>query len=233
MKSKVCLIAGANSEFASKIADKLSQEYFLILCRHKGHERSDSIIKTYKAVQYEADLTNEDQAKNLMREVFQKYSHIDLLVNLTGKNIHLPDDNIDEAAWDEVISANLKPAFFLCKYYHRYHRTNRDGCIIHFSSTAGIRPIPSSPHYIVAKAGVIALSKYYAEIMAPYVRVNTIAPGFIKTERHNSQEYDSIMEKIPLKRMADPSEIAETVAYLANCRFITGQTVVLDGGMIL
>ena len=111
MKSKVCLIAGANSEFAFKIADKLSHEYFLILCRHKGHERSDRIVKIYKAIQYEANLTNENQTKNFMREVFQKYSHIDLLVNLTGKNIHLPDNNIDETAWDEVISANLKPAF--------------------------------------------------------------------------------------------------------------------------
>ncbi len=233
MKSKVCLITGADSEIACDTAEVLSQEYLLILCCHRGHERSDRLMKTFDTVPYQADLTDEVQAGTLMHEVFRKYSHIDLLVNFTGKNIHVPDDDINGAVWDDVISANLKPAFFLCKYYRKYCKKDLDGCIINFSSTAGIRPILSSPHYIAAKAGLIALSKYYAAIMAPNVRVNIIAPSFVKTERHNFPEYDSVREKIPLKRMADPSEIAKTVMYLANCRYITGQTVILDGGMTI
>ena len=233
MKPKICLIAGSDSEIAYDTAERLSGEYFLVLCRHEGHERSDKLLKTCEAVQYRADLTDEVQAEGLIQEVFRKYSHLDLVVNFTGKNIHVPDEDISGPIWDDVMSANLKPVFFLCKYYHKYHRKDLEGCIVNFSSTAGIRPIPSSPHYVAAKAGVIALSKYYAELMAPCVRVNTIAPGFVNTQRHSSPEYDSVRERIALKRMAKFSEIAETVIYLANCKYITGQTIIIDGGLIL
>lgn len=83
-------------------------------------------------------------------------------------NISVAESELTEKIWDEVISSNLKPAFFLCKFYRQYRAENSSGCIINFSSTAGIRPLPSSPHYITAKTGLIALSTYYAKIMAPH-----------------------------------------------------------------
>ena len=134
--------------------------------------------------------------------------------------------------WEDVISYILKTAYLLCKYYWKYCDRHAYGCIIHLSSTAGLRPAPSSPHYITAKAGLIALSKYYAQIMAPYVRVNTVAPGYVQTKRHASPDYDSIRDRIPLKRMAALSEISDTVAYIADCQYLTSQTIVVDGGLI-
>lgn len=230
--NKICLIAGANSEIACVIAKKLVDEYTLILCRHKNHQRIDELLKFQNTFCVQADLRDEAQVDNLMKSIFREYKTIDLMINCVGKNISVAESELTEKIWDEVISSNLKPAFFLCKFYRQYRSENSSGCIINFSSTAGIRPLPSSPHYITAKAGLIALSTYYAKIMAPHVRVNVIAPGFVQTQKHNSSAYDSIRDKIPLKRMATLSEIAETIKYIADCNYLTGQTIILDGGLI-
>ena len=230
--NKICLIAGANSEIACTIAKRLVDEYTLILCRHENHQRIDELLKIPNTSCVQADLRDEVQVDNLMKSIFREYKTIDLLINCVGRNISVAESELSEAIWDEVISANLKPAFFLCKFYLRYRSENSSGCIINFSSTAGIRPLPSSPQYITAKAGLIALSTYYAKIMAPHVRVNVIAPSFVQTQKHNSPAYDSIRNQIPLKRMATLSEIVETVKYIADCNYLTGQTIVLDGGLI-
>ena len=232
MEPNICMITGANSEIAVAIAKRLLPKYHLLLCWHKEHHRINELLKSGRVSDCQADLQCEEQVRTLMRDSFQKYSKIDLLVNCVGKNTSIPDEEITEAVWDDVISSNLKPAYLLCKYYWKYCDRHAYGCIIHLSSTAGLRPAPSSPHYITAKAGLIALSKYYAQIMAPYVRVNTVAPGYVQTERHASPDYDSIRDRIPLKRMAALSEISDTVAYIADCQYLTSQTIVVDGGLI-
>lgn len=231
MGPNICMIAGANSEIATAIAKHLIPKYHLILCWHKEHHRVDELLKFGNVSACQTDLCCEEQVSALMGDMFQTYSGIDLLVNCVGKNSSIPDEEITAEVWDDVISSNLKPAYLLCKYYWKYCDRHANGCIIHLSSTAGLRPMPSSPHYITAKAGLVALSKYYAQIMAPNIRVNAIAPGYVQTERHASPDYEAIRNRIPLKRMADLSEIAATVAYIADCRYLTGQTIVVDGGL--
>ena len=104
--------------------------------------------------------------------------------------------------------------------------------MIHIASTAGINPAPSSPHYVAAKAGVIALAKYFAKTMTPYVRVNVIAPCFIETSNHKDAKYDKVRNSNPLKRFVTTEEVAETAAYITECTYLNAQTIVLDGGMI-
>ena len=105
------------------------------------------------------------------------------------------------------------------------------GHIINFSSTAGVNPNPTSPHYVTSKAGVIALTKYYAKLYAPKVMVNSIAPGFVATSNHCSSKYDSVKHKIPLQRMASVEEVAQSVYFILHSDYITGQTLLIDGGM--
>lgn len=235
---KVCVIAGANSETAVYISQKLlndhSDDYDIILCIHKHNNRVlHSLDGESNVIICQHDLTQEVQAEQFIRKIFEIYGKIDVLINCIGKNYAAGNDDITEQVWDDVIGVNLKPAFFLGKYYDQYNKEKKKGCIIHFSSTAGIRAMPKSPHYATAKAGLIALSEYFARIMAPDVRVNVIAPGYIQTAKHTESSYDLIREKIPLKRMASMEEIYVTVMYLINCEYITGQTIVIDGGMIL
>lgn len=234
MKNRICLITGANSELATAIIERFLNDYHLILCWHDSCERIKEYLSLDDVDSFCGDLQHEKQCEFLMRQLHEKYSHIDVVINCIGKNVHSAD--ITEEIWDDVIATNLKPAFFIGKYYWKYfYETDNkkyNSCMIHISSTAGIRPIPSSPHYVVAKAGLIALSDYFAKVMAPYVRVNTIAPGFVATGNHCSSAYDDIIKKIPMKRMASIDEVAQTAEYLVECAYITAQTIVVDGGMI-
>ena len=236
MKSKVCIITGANSEIAVAIANEFLSEYQIILCWHESCERIQHLFALENVDTFQADLKHEKQCKILIDYCLQKFHNVDVIINCIGKNSNVPDAEITEEIWDDVISTNLKPAFFLSKYYWQYISRNKElntsCCIIHISSTAGIRSLPSSPHYIAAKSGLIALSEYYAKLMAPYVRVNTIAPGFVLTEKHKSNKYKDICNKIPLKRMASLGEIAQTARYLVECQYLTGQTIIVDGGLI-
>ncbi len=234
MSDKVFLIIGANSEIAGAIIKRFLDDCHLILCWHDSCDRIKDYFARDNVYSYHGDLRCEATCRNLMEELKKSYSHIDVVINCIGKNDH--SEKITEEIWDDVISTNLKPAFFVSKFYwENYFELNeckRIGCIIHIASTAGIRSIPSSPHYIAAKAGLIALSDYFAKVMAPYVRVNTIAPGFVATSRHNSPAYDGLIKKIPMQRMATTDEIAQTAEYIINCTYLTAQTIVVDGGMI-
>ncbi len=234
MKNKICLIAGANSETALAIAERFREDYHLILCWHKHSGRIQNLLAQKDINSFCGDLRHEEQCKKIMEECRNRYSHIDVIINCIGKNNKEKD--ITEEIWDDVMSSNLKPAFFLSKYYWKYFYEEQccehHGCMIHIASTAGISPAPSSPHYVTAKAGVIALSKYFAKIMAPYVRVNVIAPCYIDTSNHRVPEYDEAREHNPMKRFATTEEVAQTAAYIVDCTYLNAQTIILDGGMI-
>ena len=234
MKKKICMLIGANSEIGSSILNMMSPDYQLVLVWHNNRDRIDQYKESlFQADIVQKDMTDEKAVDSLFKYVFEKYGRIDCVINFIGKNIRQLDETINSEDWDDVLNNNLKPILYVGRYYNKYNKDGERGCIINFSSTAGIRSIPKSPHYIVAKAGVIALSEYYAKVLAPRIRVNTIAPGFVNTSSHSTQAYDSIKESTPMKRMATMEEIYETINYLLECGFITGQTLVLDGGLIL
>lgn len=234
MKKKVCMLIGANSEIGSYVANMMSPNYQLILVWHNNRDRIDQNKESLiQADIIQKDMTDEKAVQSLIQYVYEKYNRIDCIINFIGKNKRQLDETISAEDWDDVLNNNLKPILYVGRYYNKYIKDGEQGCIINFSSTAGIRSIPKSPHYIVAKAGVIALSEYYAKVLAPRIRVNTIAPGFVNTSSHSTEAYDSIRESTPMKRMATMEEVYETINYLLECGFITGQTLVLDGGLIL
>ncbi len=234
MEKRVCMIIGANSEIGVSIAERMSSEYQLVLVWHISRDRlDDNKMLIDNADFLQKEMTHEKAVEELFQYAYDQYDRVDCVINCIGKNIRQLDETIDAENWDDVLSNNLKPILFIGRYYGKHIKENESGCIINFSSTAGIRGIPKSPHYIVAKAGVIALSEYYAKVLAPRIRVNTIAPGFVNTTLHMADSYNSIRESTPMKRMASMDEIYTTVKYLIECSFITGQTLVVDGGLIL
>lgn len=235
---KICVITGANSPIGFAMAERFLGDFHLILCWHNKYDRLKALPPHSGVEAFRFDLQHEAECRTLIEYCFENYGKIDLLVNCIGKNSDVQDAEIMEADLDDVLAVNLKPAFFLCKYIQKRILTaswapgEHSSCVINISSTAGIRALPSSPHYIAAKAGLIAVSKYYAKVMAPHVRVNTIAPGFVETEKHSAPRYDELRSSIPMKRFAKPSEIADAAAFIASNDYITGQTIIVDGGMI-
>lgn len=231
MDKKVIVIVGGTGEIGSAIVDSLVLDYRIICI--SGNSTSSKVNGVKYII---GDMTNIPVMKSVVDQIYLEYKKVDLLINCIGKNTLGEIDDIDEKAWTEVIDTNLKSIFFLCKFFGKKMLENKNGLIINFSSTAGIKPILKSPHYIAAKSGVIALTKYFAGIYAPYLRVNCIAPGYVLTENHKPEKYSGYNEainRIPLQKMVGKEDITETVKYLIKSECTTGQTIAIDGGLSL
>ena len=233
MKSKVAMIVGGNSEIGKELASELSKEYHIIVVSRSLSEKNHcSDYITF----LNADMRSPIQIEELKEEIYSSFGQVNLVINVIGKNTRESLDDISEEAWNDVIDSNLKSVFFICKTFGTRMLLEKKGTIINFASTAGIRPLPHSPHYIAAKAGVIALTQYFAQVFAPTIRVNAIAPGYVLTKVHlpeNYSKYNDVISKTPLKKMVNKNEIVIAVKYLIGAESTTGQVLTIDGGLIL
>lgn len=183
----------------------------------------------------------------LVDKVVEAFGKIDILVNNAGTSFYMPAMDMSEKAWDSVLNTNLKGLFFLSQAVAKVMKQNGGGRIINVASVAGVKAQVPTIHYSVSKAGVImttsALAKEWAEFN---IRVNCIAPGAIDTAIYDAMfnllpedEIDKAKEaaalNIPMKRAGDPREIADTMLFLASdaASYITGQTLLVDGGLML
>lgn len=231
MNKNILVIIGGTGEIGGSIINSLIIKYKIICISKKP-----APFKINGIEYIIGDMTNISTMKSVVEMIYFKYKKIDILINCIGKNIPGELNDIDEKSWDDVIDTNLKSVFFLCKFFGSKMLESKGGLIINFSSTAGIKPILKSPHYIASKSGVIALTRYFSGVYAPYVRVNSIAPGYVLTENHKPENYinyDEAINKIPLRRMVNKREINEAVKYLIKSECVTGQTLVVDGGLSL
>jgi 3-oxoacyl-[acyl-carrier protein] reductase len=137
--------------------------------------------------------------------------------------------------WDRVLAVNLKGVFFCCRAAARVMRREGSGHIVNVASTAGLTGRGSSIAYCASKAGVISLTKTLAMALAPAIRVNAVAPGFVETRwTAGRDEFRArSLAGTPLERVAEPEDVADAILYLAKADFVTGQVVVVDGGRSL
>ena len=173
----------------------------------------------------------------MITDVKKEYGRIDILVNNAG----ITRDNLvmkmKEEDFDKVIEVNLKGAFNCMKHVSRIMLKQRSGSIINMSSVSGVIGNAGQMNYCASKAGLIGMTKSLArEIGSRGIRVNAIAPGYIRTEMTEvlpEEVKEGILNQVPLKRMGEVEDIAEAVAFLASDKstYITGQTLQVDGGM--
>lgn len=188
-----------------------------------------------------------DQIKNLVDTVVDTFGRIDILVNNAGTSIASMAMDVDEKAWDALFNINLKGVFFLSQAAARVMRENGGGKIINVASVNGFRPVAPTITYAISKAAVIMATKALAKEWAQYnIRVNAIAPGAIETKLLNAiwallpeeeakKAKADHAAKSPMGRIGDPKEIADTMIFLASdaSGFVTGQTIIVDGGVLL
>lgn len=234
MKRKISVIIGGTGQIGSHIVRALQKEGYLTVC--VSSRPLPNSEQNQGTEYYVFDMSQLKSIKMCCAAISEKYGAIDSLINVLGKNRRGSLYEITEEMWDDVINTNLKSVFFICQAFKRILDPCKGSSIINFASTAGIRALPMSPHYVVAKAGVIALTEYFAQAFAPSISVNCVAPGIVLTESHKPTKcanYDDMIKRIPLHQMASIEDVVDAVLYLMKAKTVTGHTLVVDGGLIL
>ncbi|MCH1623816.1 3-oxoacyl-[acyl-carrier-protein] reductase [Fredinandcohnia quinoae] len=245
LDGKVVLVTGASRGIGRSIAIELARAGAKVAVNYSGSEaRANEVVDEIKALGKEAfaiqaNVANSESVATMVKEVIATYGSLDILVNNAG----ITRDNLlmrmKEDEWDDVINTNLKGVFLCTKAVTRQMMKQRSGRIINIASIVGVSGNPGQANYVAAKAGVIGLTKTTAkELSSRNITVNAVAPGFITTEMTDKLPEDvknEMLKQIPLGRFGDTKDIAGVVLFLAseNSSYMTGQTLHVDGGMVM
>lgn len=242
--NKVALVTGAGRGIGKAIAESLAKEGVTVICVSQSESSCGAAAAAInesggKAVARAVDVGNAAEVAKASEELLAEYGNIDILVNNAG----ITRDNLlfrmSEEDWESVINTNLNSVFYWVKGLARPMTRKRFGRVINITSVSGIMGNAGQTNYASAKAGMIGFTKSLArELASRSVTVNAVAPGFIQTDMTSKladAALDMILPQIPLKRMGDPSDIANMVTYLASeeANYITGQVFTVDGGMAM
>lgn len=178
-----------------------------------------------------ADLSREEDVVRLAREARERFGRLDLLVNSAATFVanDLLDVTADE--WDAVMAVNLRAPFLLTRETADMLRAAR-GAVVNIVDLSALRPWTSHPHHSVSKAGLLHLTRVAARRLAPEVRVNAVAPGYVLPPRHHTPDIiKRTRRRIPLGRVGSPDDVASAVCFLARADYVTGQVIAVDGGL--
>jgi len=184
------------------------------------------------------DVSQEEKAQAVIKQVVEHFGSIDLLVNNAGINKDQLLIRMKPEDFDSVINVNLRGAFLCTKYAMTHMIRQRSGRVVNMSSVVGLSGNPGQANYAAAKAGLVGLTKAVArEVASRNVTVNALAPGYITTAMVDELSEDTqakILANIPMGRFGTPEDVAEAVIFLCSdgASYITGQVLTIDGGMI-
>ncbi|WOV86148.1 3-oxoacyl-[acyl-carrier-protein] reductase [Sporosarcina oncorhynchi] len=244
-ENKTAIVTGASRGIGREIALKLGREGAKVVVNYSGSkDKADEVVGLIReaggeAFAFQANVSDSEQVKAMIDATMDAFQSIDFLVNNAG----ITRDNLlmrmKEDEWDDVIDINLKGVFLCTKAVTRQMMKQRAGKIINLASIVGVIGNPGQANYVAAKAGVIGLTKTTArELATRNITVNAVAPGFITTDMTEAlpEEVKSqMLGSIPLGKLGSAEDVAGTVAFLLSndANYITGQTIHVDGGMVM
>ncbi|KEP27882.1 MULTISPECIES: 3-oxoacyl-[acyl-carrier-protein] reductase [Bacillus] len=245
LTNKTAVVTGASRGIGRSIAIDLAKNGANVVVNYSGNEaKANEVVDEIKALgkqafAVKADVSNAEEVQALMKQAIDTFGSIDILVNNAG----ITKDNLlmrmKENEWDDVININLKGVFNCTKAVTRQMMKQRSGRIINLASVVGVCGNPGQANYVAAKAGVIGLTKTTAkELASRHITVNAVAPGFISTDMTDKLDDNvqaEMLKQIPLARFGAPEDISNIVVFLASegAGYITGQTIQVDGGMVM
>ena len=242
---KVALVTGASRGIGRACAIALGKAGFTVAVNYNSNEAAaDEVVNIIKeagsdAMKVKANVSDLNEVKAMMREVTKTYGRLDVLVNNAGIVqdefvLMMTPDTIDKC-----LDLNIKGYLYCSQQAALKMFSKKKGCIINMSSVSSKLAVPGQSVYSSTKGAVNSMTQTMAKELAPYgIRVNAVAPGFIATDMVDKLPEDKkaqYIDEIPLKRFGRPEEIGDVVAMLASdaCSYLTGQVIVLDGGLSL
>ncbi|GAB2643473.1 3-oxoacyl-[acyl-carrier-protein] reductase [Emticicia sediminis] len=245
LQNKVALVTGASRgigrEIAKKFAEQGANVAFTYLSSIEKGQALEAELAAYgiKAKGYRSDASDFAAAEQLVVDVVADFGTLDILVNNAGITRDTLLMRMSEEQWDEVLRVNLKSVFNLTKAATKPMMRAKSGSIINMTSVVGLMGNAGQANYSASKAGIIGFTKSIAkELGSRNIRSNAIAPGFIETEMTgelNEKALEDWLKNIPLKRAGQGEDVANACVFLASdmSKYITGQTLQVDGGMLM
>jgi len=245
LKEKNCLVTGGSRGIGNSIALTLAKAGANVAITYASSaDAAAEVVKNIenegvKGISYQADAVQFDRAEEVISDIVENWGSLNVVVNNAG----ITKDNLilrmDEKAWDDVITTNLKSVFNYSKAAAKPMMRARGGSIINISSVVGLSGNAGQSNYAASKAGIVGFTKSYAkELASRNIRANVVAPGYIlteMTENLSEKVLEAIKEETPLGRAGNPEEVSNVVAFLASdiSSYITGEVIRVDGGMAM
>jgi 3-oxoacyl-[acyl-carrier protein] reductase len=197
-----------------------------------------------RALLCRGDVADDQAVRAMVAACEREFGRLDVLVNAAGTTHFGPPDDLEamtEAIWDRIFAVNVKGIFLVTRAAAPLLRKSGAGAVVNLASVAGLRPAAQALPYAASKAAVINLTQSFARLLAPEVRVNAVAPGWMEgrwMEAALGDQYESLMarraQRTPLRRVATPEDVAQTILSLIEQNdLVTGQIIVIDGGYTL
>ncbi len=243
-ENAVIVVTGATRGIGKEIAFAFAKEGAVVMCLARNAEQAQALAQDIektggKAKGWACDVTNLKNVEEIVNKILDKYKTIDILVNNAG----ITKDNLllrlSETDWDSVINVNLKGTFNCTKVVSKVMLKRRKGRIINISSIIGLTGNAGQANYAASKAGIIGFTKSVArELASRGITANAVAPGYIQTDmtaQLKTEVQEEILKTIPQGRLGTPQDVAGVCLFLASkeADYITGQTIVVDGGLAI
>lgn len=239
------LVTGASRGIGRAIAERFGSEGYDVAVNYRTSEdRAAEVVDRIesdgrRAVALQADVSDPEQATDLVERANSELGGLDHVVNNAGINQHKHTPGLSPEEFNRMLDVNVQGTFTVSKAalpYLRDSAVDERASIINLSSILAFSGAAFEPHYATSKMGVIALTRSHAEEFAPEIRVNALAPGHIQTDMTDWLPADQEAEKlaeIPVERFGDPEDVAQAASYLRDASFVTGETIHVNGGELM
>ena len=238
LANQVALVTGSAKRLGRAVALRLAEKGADVVLHYRSSQAEANEVAAQieklgrRALPIAGDLERLTEIKELFEETARKFGRLDILVNSAANFIHTDFETTTEETWDRSLDTNLKAAFFCSQAAAPLLKKNH-GVIVNFADVGGVLGWTGYVPHCVSKAGVIMLTRCLAKELAPEVRVNAIAPGTISMPGDPPEWEADYIRLAPLRRSGRPDDVADTVFFLIQSAFITGQVLVVDGGRTL
>lgn len=240
LSGRIALVTGAARRLGRAIAAGLAQRgvHVAVHYRTSAEEAAKAVHefqqRGVRSRAYAADLRYPAEIDELFRAVESDFGGLDILVNSAGVLERRPPLEITPDEWDDVLNLNLRAPFLCAQSAARLMAKGGGGKIVNLADLAAFQPWPAYAHHCASKAGLVALTRALARAWAPEIQVNAIAPGSVlPPDSWSQEERDELARRTALKRLGSPEDVVGAVLFVLGSDYMTGETVVVDGGRLL